>query len=150
MEQDCILWGCRVVIPEKLQAKVLAELHQGHPGTVRMKVLARSHVWWPGIDKAIETCTKTCTACQSTRNLPAKAPLHSWAWPTTPWERLNIDFAGPIQGTMLFIAVDAHSRWPEVIPMSSTTTVKTIAVMRDMFARFGVPREIVSDNGPQF
>ena len=44
VEQDCILWGCRVVIPEKLQAKVLSELHLGHPGMMRMKILARSNV----------------------------------------------------------------------------------------------------------
>ena len=34
--------------------------------------------------------------------------------------------------------------------MSSTTTAKTIAVLRDVFARNGIPRQLVSDNGPQF
>ena len=74
--------------------------------------------------------------------------MHLWAWPTTPWEQLNIDFAGPIQGTMLFIAVDAHSKWPEVIPMSSTTTAKTIALLQDMFSCFGIPHEIEFKSGP--
>ena len=46
--------------------------------------------------------------------------------------------------------VDTHSRWPEVIPVSFNTTSKTVEVLRDLFARFGIPEQIVSDNDPQF
>ena len=51
---------------------------------------------------------------------------------------------------MYFLAVDAHSKWPEVFEMSQTTTHKTIALLRHLFALYGVPDQIVSDNGPQF
>ncbi|GFQ70286.1 uncharacterized protein K02A2.6 [Trichonephila clavata] len=55
-----------------------------------------------------------------------------------PWERIHVDFAGPIFEHMLFIVV-AHSKWLEVYPMKVTTT-KTIECLRDSFARFGLPR----------
>ena len=42
VHQGCILWGMRVVIPNKLQDRVLEELHHGHLGVVKMKALARS------------------------------------------------------------------------------------------------------------
>ena len=51
---------------------------------------------------------------------------------------------------MFLVVVDTHNKWPEVIPVSSTTTSKTIKVLRDLFARFGIPEQILSDNGPQF
>ena len=51
---------------------------------------------------------------------------------------------------MFLIVVDAHSKWPEVVPMRKTTTDKTINVLRGMFARWGIPHQLVSDNGPQF
>ena len=51
LERDCILWGCRVIIPAKLRGKVLEELHDSHPGIVRMKSLARSHVWYVARDR---------------------------------------------------------------------------------------------------
>lgn len=57
------------MIPTKFQSKVLAELHQGHPGTVRIKTLVRSHVWWPDLDKAIESCVKSCSACRANNGL---------------------------------------------------------------------------------
>ena len=44
VHQGCIVWGIRVVIPDKLQDRVLEELHDGHLGVVKMKALARSYV----------------------------------------------------------------------------------------------------------
>ena len=58
----------RVVIPSKLREHVLQELHHGHQGIVRMKALARSYVWWPQIDRELEECVKTCSACQEVKN----------------------------------------------------------------------------------
>lgn len=50
IEENCLMWGYRVIIPEKLQEKVLSELHATHAGIVRMKSIARSFFWWPKID----------------------------------------------------------------------------------------------------
>ena len=148
--QGCLLWGIRVIIPSKLQDKVLNLLHSTHPGIVRMKSLARSYVFWPGIDKDIEHLVKQCSGCQKQQNAPAKAFLHPWEWPSSPWERVHVDFAGPFMNRMFFIMVDAHSKWPEIVMMKSTTTAKTIEVMRTIFARNGLCKQLVSDNGPQF
>ena len=150
IEGNCILWGVRVLIPTPLRERVVRELHRGHPGIVRMKSLARSHVWWPAIDKDLENCAKSCRDCQAIKNAPPKAPLHPWEWPTAPWKRIHVDFAGPVDGKMLLITTDAHSKWPEVCVMNSTTAARTIAALRNMFARYGIPEQMVSDNGPQF
>ena len=150
VHQGCILWGMRVVIPNKLQDRVLEELHDGHLGVVKMKALARSYVWWPNISGQLEELAKACSGCQHNQKMPTIAPLHSWEWATTPWQCIHIDYAGPFQNSMFLVVVDAHSKWPEVVPVSSTTSSSTIEVLRDLFARFGIPEQIVSDNGAQF
>jgi hypothetical protein len=76
--------------------------------------------------------------------------MHPWTWPSEPWKRVHIDFAGPFLGKMYFLAIDAHSKWPEVFEMNQTTTARTITVLRHLFATYGLPDQIVSDNGPQF
>ena len=98
----------------------------------------------------MENLAKTCPACQSVKNALTKAPLHPWARPMAPWQRMHVDFAGPFAGKMFLVMVDTHSKWPEVHIMSTTTATKTIAVLRDIFARYGLPQQLVSDNGPQF
>ena len=92
IEGNCILWGIRVVVPKSLQPRVMAELHVADPDIVRIKQLARSR---PELNKEIERYVQACGACQ-TRNVPAKAPLHPWAWSTKFWERVHINFAGPV------------------------------------------------------
>ena len=94
LQNDCIFWGSRVVIPPKLQQALLQELHQDHPGIFRVKALARSYIWWPGLDYDIEQIVKSCVPCQSVRGNPSVAPLHPWLWPGKPWQRVHIDFAG--------------------------------------------------------
>lgn len=150
MEAGCLLWGMKVIIPSNLQTWVLSELHTGHPGIVRMKSLARTLVWWPGIDKQIEHVVSKCMSCQQLRNKPPPVSLHPWNWPTRPWQRIHADFAGPIFGTMFLVVVDAHSKWLEVVPMSTTTSEKTITELRKLFSSHGLPEQLVTDNGTQF
>ncbi len=109
-EGECLLWGNRVVVPKKLRARLVEELHRDHPGVTRMKSLARSYLWWSGLDKELEECAKSCVACQSVKSAPAKAPLHPWFWPAHPWQRLHVDFAGPFLGKTFVVVVDAHSK----------------------------------------
>ena len=149
-EGDCLMWGNRVVIPQKLRSCIVDELHRGHPGMARMKSVARSYLWWPGLDKELEECVQNCVPCQTVKSAPALAPLHPWVWPSKPWKRVHLDFAGPFMGRMYLIAIDAHSKWPEVIEMTSTTAQKTIIELRRIFAAYGLPEQVVTDNGPQF
>ena len=148
-DQGCLLWGLRVIIPPTLQAEMLNELHATHPGVVKMKALARSIVWWPNLDKDIEDVVTSCRSCAAHRSLPPVAPLHSWPWASHPMQRINIDFASMEQFQVLVI-VDNHSKWIEAIPLHSATASSTIDALRLFFASFGLPKEIVSDNGPQF
>ena len=150
VERDCLLWGTRVIIPVKYQSQILKELHREHPGCSRMKRLARSYVWWPGMDKDIENIAKSCHSCQSNKHAPPPAPLHPWTWPAKPWQRIHIDFAGPFLGKSFLVIVDAHSKWPEIFDMPTTSATQTIATLRQLFASYGLPEQIVSDNGPQF
>ena len=48
------------------------------------------------------------------------------------------------------VVIDAHSKWPEIFAMENTTVEETISTLRSLFARMGLPDQIVSDNGPQF
>ncbi|GFY16225.1 uncharacterized protein K02A2.6 [Trichonephila clavipes] len=115
-----------------------------------MKAIARSFVYWKNIDNDIEEASKNCVDCARYRADPPKSKVHYWEYPSRPWERIHVDFAGPIFEHTFFLIVDAHSKWLEVYPMKVTTTKKTIECLRDSFARFGLPRVLVSDNGSQF
>ena len=150
IHSGCILNGLQVVIPSKMRHTVMAELHETHAGMVKTKSVARMHIWWPNINTDIEQCIRLCTKCQVFKNDPARAPLHPWEAPNQAWERVHIDFAGPFKGKMWLIIIDALSKWPEVIPMPSTDSNKTVEVLRSLFARYGLPKIIVSDNGTQF
>ena len=115
-----------------------------------MKATARSHVWWPEIDNDIEETARTCQQCHKTRKSPPVAPLSPWPWPTAPWQHIHMDFATH-QSNHYLIVVDAHSKWPEVIgPMKTTTAESTCNALCSIFARYGLPTQVVSDNGPPF
>ena len=53
-------------------------------------------------------------------------------------------------GHMYLIMVDSHSKWIEVVVMSSITASDIILCLRSIFTRFGLHEHIVTDNGPTF
>ena len=95
VEQDCVMWGVRVLVPGSLQSAMLQELHAGHLGIVKMKSLAQSYIWWPGIDQEIEATTKSCEGCQRMKVNQHLVPVHPWEYPEGSWRRIHVDYAGP-------------------------------------------------------
>ncbi|GFW38191.1 uncharacterized protein K02A2.6 [Trichonephila clavipes] len=80
-----------------LRKNVLEELHAGHLGIVKMKAIARSLVYWKNIDNDIEEAAKNCVDCARYKADPSpKSKVHYWEYPSMPWERIHVDFAGPI------------------------------------------------------
>lgn len=149
VERGCIMWGFRVVIPTKLRFQLLQELHVGHLGIVKMKSVARSYIWWPGLDSDIERKAKACMGCLTTRDNPRRVEISPWPVPEAPWQRIHVDFLGPIRSSYFLVILDAYTKWVEVFKMTSITTEQTILRLRETFSRFGLPRLLVSDNGTQ-
>ncbi|KAK3920039.1 hypothetical protein KUF71_009326 [Frankliniella fusca] len=149
IEEGCVLVGERVVIPPTLRENVLNLLHGGHPGVVRMKMRARGSVYWPKIDEDIGEFVKNCDPCAQ-YNFKAVSPATGrWPITTAPWMRLHLDFFYFKTITVL-ILVDSFSKWLDVWPVASTAAEHVIPKLRLAFSYFGLPVQIVTDNGPPF
>ena len=115
-----------------------------------MKGLARSRVWWPGIDKDIERTFAQCVQCSQHSKDPPKSPPSVWDFPSKPWQRLHIDYAGPFYGSMWLVLIDAFSKYGGVERVKSADGFSTIRKLTEVFSLFGNLEQIVSDNGTPF
>ena len=116
-------------------------LHETHPGIIKMKLLARSYVWWPGIYR--QRSRKLQQGVSSLSATSKCGTENLLEFPKRPWQRLHVDFACPL-GHMWLITDDAYSKWPEMIPIKVTTTTRTIEELCTIL--HGLPVQIVGDN----
>jgi hypothetical protein len=112
-----------------------------------MKAQARTWLWWPSLDSSIEQFCKSCLPCLQTRQDPPRANPTPWPEAKTPYERVHIDYLGPIRHKMYLIITCAYSKWPEVYQVNSLRADELEEKLRDCFARWGIPKLLVSDNG---
>lgn len=137
------------MIPEKLRGQVCDLLHEGHPGVVRMKILARAHVFWPKINDQIEDLVKTCNTYQLVQNVPRNKNVLEWSHTNRVGDRVHVDFLD-ISGVKIIILVDSYSKWLDAHIMQGSDCNKTIDKLSVSFSTLGYPQEIVTDNGPPF
>ena len=149
-QDGCLLWGGRIVIPPQGREKMLRMLHDGHLGECRTKAFARAYMWWPRMDDDIVRIVSSCRVCNERRNQSPSVPIHPWEWPTRPWDRVHIDFCGPLDGLMFLVIIDAHSKWLDVYPTKTATTAVTLDKLRTSFAAWGLPRVLCTDNATCF
>ena len=102
------------------------------------------------MDTELEATAAGCNACALHARDPPKTAVHPWPWPTRPWVRLHLDYAGPVDGVMLLVLINAHSKWLEAVPVQRATAETTISALRHIFATHGLPEVIASDNGSPF
>lgn len=149
VEEGCLFYGERIVIPDSLQQKVLSLVHDGHIGVVRMKSLARRYVYWLNIDKDIEEYARYCEPCQCQSNKGSGIKPEKWPESTFPFERVHVDFFF-FRGEIFMLVVDSFSKFFYVFLMKKTDAAAVIGKLRTFFAYFGIAKTLVSDNGPPF
>lgn len=151
LKDNILFKGNRVYIPASLRSIILSELHSTHSGMTKMKQLARRYCYWPSIDSEIDRLVRSCNSCALTQKTPQKAPLHQWEVPPQNFDRVHIDYAGPVNGISFLILVDAKSKWPEIKVVSKAPTSESTAeLLEDIFSNHGYPKMLVSDNAKIF
>ena len=144
-----VLKGSHIVIPESCRDEILDQLHEGHFGIDRTKLHARDSVYWPNINNDIDCLVKTYDLCQehSCRNvrdvtLPREIPIQAW---TT----IQMDLF-TLEGHTFLLVVDVTSRFPIVKILNSETTKSVLNALKGVYCNFGLPKKVLTDNGPCF
>ncbi|KAM7284602.1 uncharacterized protein ISCGN_001696 [Ixodes scapularis] len=147
----------KIVVPTSLRDQVIEIAHGTHQGITRTTSLIKELYWWPQVSLHIKQYVQHCTVCQSTDKSAKtfQAPLQPVGFPSRPWTKLGMDIVGPFEcaprNERFFVTlVDYHSKWPEVMSVHNVKTASVIDFLKSVFAREGLPEEIVTDNGPQF
>ena len=148
---DIVLRGSRIVVPHSLQVRAISLAHEGHQGVVKTKKLIREKIWFPGIDRQVESMIAGCLPCQVVVPNHTQEPLCMSELPSSPWEKVGVDFCGPFpSGDYLLVVVDEYSRYPGVEILQSTSARATIPKLDKIFSTLGIPFQVKTDNGPPF
>ena len=115
----------------------------------RTKRRARQSCYWPGMNSQIEKIISKCSECLKHKPSKTKEELKPRPVPTRPWQKIGSDLF-ELKRKNFIIITDYYSLWPEVYELKEAKSAQVIQVMKDTFARHGVPTELVSDNGSQY
>lgn len=154
---DISLGQPRPVVPAVWRRRVFEALHcLSHPGRKSSQQLVTAKFVWHGLKKDVRDWTTACLECQRAKvHRHTKAPLTPFNVPERRFDHVHVDLVGPLPPsrgcTYLLTMIDRTTRWPEAVPLSSTTSADVArAFIGTWVARFGAPSDITSDRGPQF
>ena len=141
--------GPKLIIPYSLCPEMLDKIHEGHLGMVKCKQRARDVLFWPGLSKEIEDKVAKCHVCSEHQRKQPKESLLPHEPPDRPWAKIGTDLY-QVNKQICLCTVDYYSKWIEIDILPSESSKASIAVLKQHFARYGIPDEVISDNGPQF
>ena len=142
----------RIVLPPALQRKVVKLGHSlGHLGKTKTKQMLREKYWFPLMNSMIDTAIDQCYECQVATKGDREEPIKVTSIPNRPWDTVSIDHGGPYpDGHYNLVLIDKRTRYPVVESVPSTDFQTNKEKLKHIFATYGTPRRIESDNGPPF
>ena len=147
-EADGILFkGQKIIVPQSLRKEMLARIHEGHLGEEKCKERARAVLYWPGMAKDIEDCVAKCATCLQYRRKQQSEPMLPHPAPARPWQKVGSDIM-TFQGRDYLVVVDYYSKYAEIVLFEDKTASWVVRHMKSIYARHGIPEEIVCDNMP--
>ncbi len=147
----------RPLVPRDLRQQVFEHLHGAvHPGRRATRRLISSRYVWKGLSSDVTAWAKACLGCQRAKvQRHVQVPLQHIPVPSRRFSHIHVDLVGPLPAskgfTHLCTILDRTSRWPEAIPLNTTTAVDCAnALFQGWVSRYGVPAVITSNRGAQF
>ena len=151
----------QILVPRHMESQILTTLHDdpaaGHLGIKRTLSRVQQRFYWVNYRTSIELWIQGCVPCQARKNPPKPARAAMKQFPAGhPNQRIGIDFLGPVRRTdsgnaYILVISDYFTKWTEAFAVADmcATTVADILV-NQYITRFGIVREIISDQGKQF
>ena len=125
---------------------------QAHTGRRKTAQKLREHFFWPGLNKDVREACRSCGQCQKAARVDRqKAPL----MPLPVFDRITMDIVGPLQRSHLgnkyvLTLMDYATKYPEAIPLKRIDTKTVADALVQVFARLGIPHELLTDQGSNF
>ena len=148
-QENIIMRGERVIIPKSLRKQTLEDLHTAHQGVESTLRRVRESVYWPNMNGDVKDFISRCETCNAFPSWQQKEPLLNHKVPNQSWSKIATDLF-QFENKEYLATVDYFSNFFEVDQLRSTTSGAIITKPKGHFARYGIPDEIVSDNGPQY
>ena len=149
----------RLFVPENLRSQVIQWGHDSrlacHPGTTHTLHLLSQRFWWPSLRREVREFVRACPTCNQHKS--SNQPPSGFLQPLpVPWSHVSLDFVTglpPSDGhTVILTIVDRFSKMTHFVPLPKLPSAKETAqlVLEHVFRVHGLPRDVVSDRGPQF
>jgi transposase InsO family protein len=149
----------QLVVPDSLKVHILQIHHDeaGHLNAQKLVEQIKKKYFWQGMDRDIREYSVTCLECQASKTgSVTRAGLLEPIRVTTPFEKVGMDFVGPLPSTSkgnkyLLVFIDYMTRWPEAfaVPDRKASTVARI-IVDELIPRFGPMKELLSDQAQEF
>ena len=160
---DCSMVGdvstgrFRPLVPRTFYDTIFHKFHSlSHGGAKATTKLIGERYVFSGMRAYVKGKCRSCLACQKSKiTRHNKTPLKSFQDPPGRFQAWHIDLSGPLPNDggcqYLFSCVDRYTRWIEAVGVPDATAATCArAFMFNVIARFGVPSQVVCDNGPAF
>jgi transposase InsO family protein len=148
-------------ITREEDCELLVEVHGGECGnhaSSRMlvgKVFRHGFYWPTALQDAVEL-VKTCKACQfHAKQIHMLAQMLQMIPPSWPFAVWGLNIVGPFPCAVggyrfLYVAINKFIKWPEATPVVKFNKQSVVKFIKSIICRFGVPNQIITDNGSQF
>ena len=152
VEQLVLPYQCRKAVLEVGGEIPMA----GHLGTEKTRQRIIRRFYWPTVFRDVDRFCKGCVNCQkSGKHRIPKAPMIPLPVIAEPFTRVAMDIVGPIPKSKsgynyILVVCDYATQYPEAVPLRSIDAEHVAEELIKLFARVGIPQEILTDQGSNF
>ncbi|KAL5516832.1 hypothetical protein EMCRGX_G002255 [Ephydatia muelleri] len=150
----------QLVLPVAVRRTVMTVAHEiplaGHMGKKRTVQRVLQRFYWPSVYRDVAEWCKCCAICQKcSKGRKGYAPLMPLPIIEEPFGRIAMDIVGPLPRSRsgnkyVLVVCDYATRYPEAVALKSIDAEHVAEELIPLFARVGVPREILTDQGSNF